>query len=180
MRTTTRQQLAGNGPETLILEAKNKLEENIKPSDSARLLGIHFNSNMCWTKHLILGKEALLPRLKKSMGALKFTSNYASIETKKKLVNGIIMSKLVYGITIWGLSATATVMNQCQSVQNISMRWICGLNQYTSIETLLNKCNFLSIYQSAIYFSLLQFWKMKQYGVSIRLMEWVKKTGRVQ
>lgn len=107
------------------------------------------------------------------MGVLKFTSNKATLEVKRRLVNGIIMSRLIYGIPIWGISATSSVLGQIQQVQNISMRWILGANRYTSIRSLLNQCNFISVHQSVIYFSILQYWKLLKFGVSRSLVEWV-------
>ena len=49
LQTTTRQQLAGNGRETLQLETKNDKGENITPIGHAKLLGMNFNLNILGT-----------------------------------------------------------------------------------------------------------------------------------
>ena len=88
LRTTTRQQLAGNGRETLELETRNDKGEKITPNSHAKLLGVTFNSNLLWTNHLLTGKDALIPKLKQSLGALRFSSSHASIKVKKGWLMG--------------------------------------------------------------------------------------------
>ena len=75
LRTASRQQHVGNKGERILLD---ELGERIKPRDSAKILGIVFNKTLSWNNHLEIGKEALIPKLKKKLGALKFTSRYAS------------------------------------------------------------------------------------------------------
>ena len=139
--TTSWQQLAGNRTETCKLNTRNNKGENIVLSSSAKLLGITFNTYMILISHFSIGEYALLQKLKKKKGALKYTSNKASINIKNKLVNLVIMSLIVYLITIWGWSAIPAVMNQVQVVQSIAMRWILRVNKYTSVHTLLNNCD---------------------------------------
>ena len=81
---------------------------------------------------------------------------------------------MVYGITIWGVVASPSVINQVQIVQNLTMRWILNLNKYTPVKSLLDKCDFLSVYQLTVYYTILQVWKLNVYGVSARLGEWVE------
>ena len=54
------------------------------------------------------------------------------------------------------------------------MRWILNLNKYTPVKSLLDKCDFLSVYQLTVYYTILQVWKLNIYGVSARLGEWVE------
>ena len=71
------------------------------------------------------------------------------------------MSRLTYGIAIWGLSAAKTTLNKVQMVQNLTMRWVTGINMGLSTKQLLDKMGWLSMYQLAIYHSVLLIWKIK-------------------
>ena len=73
----------------------------------------------------------------------------------------MIMSRLTYGIQIWGLNAAKTTLNKVQVVQNLTMKWVTGSNLGISTKQLLDKMNWLSIYQLAIYHSVLLLWKIK-------------------
>ena len=81
-----------------MLEAVDELGQRIKPFDNAKVLGIIFNKTLSWTNHLEVGKDALIPKLKKKLGALKFTSCKASYKAKIKLAHGCIMSNIIYGL----------------------------------------------------------------------------------
>ena len=100
IRTTTRQQLAKNGPENIKLSTLDSDGKNIVPSLQVKLLGLTISSNLTWSKHLEIGKEAVFTKCKQRLGALKFACYKASIHTKKRLANACIMSKLIYGITV--------------------------------------------------------------------------------
>ena len=104
-------------------------------------------------------------------------------------MDGIIMPKLAYGITVWGLSASSSLLNKVQTVQNLGMRWILNENRFASTESLLRRTKYMSIHQLSIYYSLLQFWKILKDGVPVRLYDWIdintesinriNQTGRV-
>ena len=72
------------------------------------------------------------------------------------------MSRLTYGIAIWGLNAAKITINKVQRVQNLTMRWVTGIKIGLSTKQLLDKMGWLSIYQLAIYHSVLLLWKVKR------------------
>ena len=74
LRTTSRQQHVSNQQEKIILDAKDNKGENIKPSNSAKILGIIFNKSLIWREFLEVGKDAMVGKLKRKLGALKYTS----------------------------------------------------------------------------------------------------------
>ena len=108
------------------------------------------------------GKNAIIPNFKNKLGVLKHTSNRANFRDKKRLVDGIIMSRLTYGIQIFGLNVAKTTLNKVQIVQNMAMKWITGENLGISTRKLLDKLDWLSIFQLAIYHSVLLLWKVKK------------------
>ena len=69
-RTTTRQQLVANGRERLVLTTKNKKREKIRPSNATKILGMSFDASLTFKSHFNVGEHALIPKLKKKIGAL--------------------------------------------------------------------------------------------------------------
>ena len=102
----------------------------------------------------------MVVKLKKKLGALKFASKYATYKTRLKLANGCIMSIIIYGIQVWGLHCTASVRSKVQSVQLNTLKWVTG-RYHGSLRQLLEETGWLSVYQLAIYHSVLLFWKVK-------------------
>ena len=149
----------GNKTEDVLLEAKNEKNENIKPQNSAKILGIVFSKSLTWKEYLEVGKEAIVPKLKKKLGALKFTCRKASFNAKLKLAHGYIMSHIIYGIQVWGLHCRPSVIKRVQSVQNNTMKWITGRYSDCTKE-LLTATKWMSVFQLAIYHSLLLYWKI--------------------
>ena len=177
---TIRQQIDVNGPETFELHSLNEKGEQIKPNKSAKILGVVFSDTIKWANHLEFGKNAIIPNCKKKLGALKHTSNRANFRDKKRLVDGIIMSRLTYGIQIWGLNAAKTTLNKVQIVQNLAMKWITGENLGISTRKLLDKLGWLSIFQLAIYHSMLLLWKVKNKKEPSRTIEILKRNIKIK
>ena len=124
IRTASRQQHTGNIQENIILEAKNDKGENITPTNTAKILGITFNKSLNWKDMLETGKEALTTKLKKKLGALKHVSKFASYNSRVRLANGCIMSKIIYGIQVWGLHCRPSSLKKVKSVQYNTLKWV--------------------------------------------------------
>ena len=169
IRVASRQQHSGNRGERILLEATNNMGERISPSNNAKILGILFMKTMVWRDYLEVGKDAVILRLKKKLGALKFTCKYASVKAREKLAHGCIMSVLLYGIQVWGLHCKPTVLKRVQSVQTNTLKWITG-NYRWSLRALLEETKWMSIFQLAIYHSVLLYWKVKNHKEPERLI----------
>ena len=138
VRITSRQQLAANSPENLEVSATNSKGEFIRPSLTAKSLGITFQNNLNWIYHFERGGEAVLSKCKKKLGALKFVAKNASTNIKKKLANACIMSGLTYGIQVWGPSIKPSIMAKVQSAQYQSALWVTGLANGSIAEYVLS------------------------------------------
>merc|ERR1712105_329572 len=171
LRSTTRQQITRNKAETFKLQSLDENGLQIVPNKKAKILGVVFSDNLTWANHLETGKSAIIPNCKRKLGALKHTSNRASFKDKKRLADGVIMSRLTYGIAIWGLNAAKTTINKVQIVQNLTMKWVTGIKIGISTKQLLDKLGWLSIYQLAIYHSVLLYWKVKNKQEPSRIVE---------
>ena len=124
---------------------------------------------LVWSDFLESGKEAMIPKLKKKLGALKFTCKYASYKAKEKLAHGCIMSTLTYGIQVWGIHCKPTVMKRVQSVQTNTLKWLTG-NYNGSLRELLAETKWMSVHQLSIFHSVLLYWKVRINGKPDRLL----------
>ena len=90
------------------------------------------------------------------------------------------MSRLTYGIQIWGLNAAKTTINKVQMVQNLAMKWITGENLGISTRKLLEKLGWLSIFQLTIYHSVLLLWKVKNKNEPSHTIEILKRNAKTR
>ena len=90
------------------------------------------------------------------------------------------MSRLTYGIQIWGINATKSTINKVQTVQNLTMKWVTGLRWGISTKQLLDKINWLSIFQLAIYHSVLLLWKVKKFEEPSHTLEILKRNEKTK
>ena len=95
----TRQQ--GSPPEILVVNSQN-ITKTIKASRFTNRLGGTIQMNSTWQAHLESGDEPLIPKLRKLLGNIKFIGRGIPEKGKLLLVNGIIISRLMYLIPMWG------------------------------------------------------------------------------
>ena len=79
-------------------------EEEIKLSKSEKLLGLTINDTFSWSSYLY-GNDSdigLLRTLSKRVGMLTQLRKYMNPKSFVSVLNGIFMSKMIYGITAWG------------------------------------------------------------------------------
>ena len=146
-------------------------------------MGITFSSNLTWTHHLEKGTDAILSKCKQKLAALKYVANGCTIKQKKLLADACIMSRITYGIQIWGNMASPSVIYRAQVVQNQLACWILNSHRLTKTSNLLNKLNWLSMNQLTVYHSLFSIWKTLRYKLPYRnyiaLLKNKNKTGRI-
>ena len=70
------------------------------------------------------------------------------------------MSRITYGIQLWGPGSTPSVIRRIQVVQNLTMCWASNCNNFTRTRYLLTKLNWLSIHQLVYYHSFLIIYKI--------------------
>ena len=83
-------------------------------------------------------------------------SRFTNFHSMKQIANGIFLSKLIYGIAVWG-GANISYLKILQRMQNKAARAVCKLSVYTPIETLLKTVKWLSIRQLIFFHSLALF-----------------------
>ena len=95
-------------------------EHTIKATEKEKLLGGLLHQSLKWNTHIRDDKESLISQLTSRLNGLKRMSVNASFGTKLMVANGIVMSKLVYLITLWG-GAQQYLINALQ-VQQLVVR----------------------------------------------------------
>ena len=70
------------------------------------------------------------------------------------------MSRIIFGIQIWGNNSGPTVINRAQIVQNQVACWITGSHRLTKTSLLLSKLKWMSVNQLTCYHSLILIWKV--------------------
>ena len=96
-----RSKLKGTAP-TLDVKDKNDEWKTLHSGKYVRLLGGNVSDNLCWTEHLEMGEKAILPRLRKQLGALNMLSRQLTRSSKLLLANGLLLNKISYTIQLWG------------------------------------------------------------------------------
>jgi hypothetical protein len=76
--------------------------ETILPQDHEKLLGCTISSNFTWNQHLRDDEFSLHRQLTSRINALRKISFAASFATRKMIANGIVISRIIYVIQIWG------------------------------------------------------------------------------
>ena len=122
-------------------------EFTIKPSESERLLGIQIHQSMSWNHHVRDAEGSVLKQLITRVNGLRKLTHRASFKTKLMIANGIIISKLTYGLAMWG-NCQAYLKKALQVQQLTAARAVCGYHSYYWSKTkLLSTCGWLSVNQ---------------------------------
>ena len=99
----------GEPPQLIVEEEPGKLK-TITDKGMCRVLGVNLQGNMTWMIHLESGEKALLPHVRKLLGALVHQGKKIPRNCRKTLATGLIVSQLQYTISIWG----ATMETRCR------------------------------------------------------------------
>ena len=101
MMSQKRTKLKGSPP-NLVVEGENNQDKCIEVRTYTRLLGCNISQNLGWSEHIETGEKALLPRLRRQLGALKLLARELPKKSKLLLSNGLIISKINYMAQAWG------------------------------------------------------------------------------
>ena len=119
----------------------------IRPTESQKLLGINLHQSMSWNHQIRDGKESVLRQLVSRVNGLRKLAPRASFKTKLMLANGIVISKLTYGLVVWG-NCQGYLRRALQVQQLTAARAVCGYRSYFwSTAKLLSTCGWMSINQ---------------------------------
>ena len=109
------------------------------------------------------GKKAVIPSARKQLGRLFKLQNSLSTRLKLLLVNSLVISKLTYGICIWG-HGTSNHVRQAQILLNQAGRYVTGMHRTSRSVDIMRQCDWLNVKELAIYHTLIQFYKTVKWG----------------
>ena len=133
--------------------------KTIKSNVSERLLGINLQNDTSWKSHLQTGDKPLMSALRKRLGALKHLGTQVPKNGRKLLATGLIISKLIYMIPVWG-GAPITYIRKLQRIVNNSARYILNGARRWKTDRLMAEVNWLRVDEMMEFHSLLTLWKI--------------------
>ena len=116
----------------------------ISTNKEALLLGGTFHESTSWKAHIETGDEAILPKLRKKLGMLKFISRGMDKKSKLLLANAYIISRIIYLLPLWG-GTSQKYLNKVQVVLNNTARWVTGHGRRSKSEKLMSECKWLNL-----------------------------------
>ena len=133
----------------LKLEMEGKV---INQSESVKVLGIVISQDEKYNEYLVTGEKSMLKWLNKRHTMLKLLSKYADFKTRKALAEGLILSKIDYCISLWGITTKGN-LDKIQKVQNKTVRTVFGRRDYreVSLTELFRKLKWLKIKDTRAY-----------------------------
>ena len=95
MSKQKRGRLRGEPPELRVTEIvdNTEVEKVISDVSYCRILGANLKNNQSWEAHLTTGKKAILPAVRRQLGALQSLRHVLSRKAKLQLVNSLILSR---------------------------------------------------------------------------------------
>ncbi|KAG7300469.1 hypothetical protein JYU34_016097 [Plutella xylostella] len=115
--------------------------ESIEKVTEARNLGICFDSNLRFEKHILCLVSSCFYRLK----VLYRIRPYIKTEVRIKLCESLVLSKLNYADTVYGPCLYAKTQRLLQRVQNACTRFCYDIPPRTHVTPYINKSNMLKI-----------------------------------
>ena len=114
----------------------------IKPTVCEKLLGGNIHQSLQWNHHLRDGEGSLMKQLTSRVNGLKKIAANATFNTRLMIANGVVMSKMVYLIVVWG-GAQQYLLNGLQVQQLTVCRTVCGYDSFFwSKKRLLDKVKY--------------------------------------
>ena len=153
-----RAKTTGEPPTLTVLDNQGNMEI-VRDSESCRILGMNIEKDMIFKSHLESGEKALLPSLRRNLGALKSLGRQIPRGSKNTMARGLLLSRLTYLVGIWG-GATESLRRRAQVLQNNAARWVTNCNKRTRVTRLLELTGWFSIQEMSQISTATQVWKI--------------------
>ena len=135
--------------------------EIIEPVSSEKLLGGFISNDYTWNIHIRDSDKSLFRTLVSRINALSKISKFSSFKTRKMIAIGVVQSRLIYLIQLWG-GCSCYLLKFLQVLQNRAARLVTKLGWFTPVKTLLLQCGWLSVHQLVQFHSLVLVYKFRQ------------------
>ena len=136
-------------------------QEMVEPVDNEKLLGCSISNNFKYDNHIRDNEKSMIKILNSRINALRKTSYIATFKTRKMIAEGIIMSNILYIITVYG-SCSNYLLSLLQVVQNSAARCVTRLPWNTRVSVLLGQCGWMSVRQLVLFHTMVLTFKIKK------------------
>ena len=162
----------GIPPDLTVEELKGNrmVDTHITDSVYTRFLGANLRNNLSWDSHLLSGKHAILPAVRKQLGAISSLRHCLSKRAKLQLANSFVVSKMLYISCLWG-NTNNTQLMRVQVCLNAAARFVLNARKVTRQEELMSGCNWLNVKEMAEFTSLVQLWKVLRWQIPEYMVE---------
>ena len=148
---------AGIPPELSGRERKNgKLEDKlIGDSNFCRIIGGNLKANLSWESHLVSGPKAIIQTIRRLLGSLHGIIHIMSQKAKLNIINSLVISKLIYIISLWGNTIESQV-RKSQVTMNTAARLVLDKRKSTRQIDLMKGCSWLNVRELTEFHFLIQ------------------------
>ena len=137
----------------------------IKPTETEKLLGGTIHQSLKWNQHIRDHDSSMIKQLNSRINGLIITTRNATFKSRLMVANGVVMSKMIYMITLWG-GAQQYLLKPLQVQQLRAARAVCGFASLGwSKAKILSRVKWLSVRQLIFFHTVLQTHKVLQSGV---------------
>ena len=152
----------GVPPKLITFNEQGHIKE-VNPSKEEKCLGARLQGDMQWKAHIDTGKDALLPTLRKKLGALKYLAKNIPRHGRQLLANSLILGKINNLLPLYG-GTQPKYLNKLQVVMNNAARFVSGAGRRVSTIQLMEQVNWLTIRELTTYHTLVLAWKMVRFS----------------
>jgi hypothetical protein len=131
-----------------------------EPVYCEKLLGGYISNDFKWNEHVRGNEFSMLKTLTSRINALRKVSHIAPFKTRKMIADGVVISRLIYLIQLWG-GCQGYLLGLLQTLQNRAARLVCKMGRYTHVKTLLDNCGWMSVRQMVAYHWVLLVYKIR-------------------
>ena len=137
--------------------------EVIEPVYCEKLLGSYISNDFKWNEHVRGNDCSMFKTLTSRINALRKVSKIAPFKTRKMIADGVVISRLIYLIQLWG-GCQGYLLDLLQTLQTRAARLVCKSDRYTPVKTLLENCGRMSVRQMVTYHRVLLVFKIRLEG----------------
>ena len=83
----------------------------IEQETTVKVLGVLISQDEKYKEYLVNSKNSMMKFLNTRLSMLKMLSKHADLKSRKALAEGLILSKINYCISLWGMT-TGVIMQQ--------------------------------------------------------------------
>jgi hypothetical protein len=114
------------------------LQKELIPVEFVKDLGVMFDSNLSFDKHILATVSSCMSKL----GQISRAKHAFSKDLLVKIINALVFSKLFYCSSVWSNTSNSNI-RKLQSVQNFAARIVSGRRKFDHITPVLKELRWL-------------------------------------